>query len=69
MGRYVTVDVDVDLSDFDTEDLIDELESRGKDYETFETCEVIRQIYEKRRIGKDYQRELDWLIYDVIGRI
>lgn len=66
---WTTVEVDVDLSDFDTEELIEELTSRGKDYETFETCEVIRQIYELRRNGKDYQRLLDMLIYDVIGRI
>lgn len=66
---WTTVEVDVDLSDFDTEELIEELERRGKDYESFETCEVIRQIYELRRNGKDYQRLLDMLIYDVIGRI
>lgn len=66
---WATVEVDVDLSDFDTEDLVDELERRGKDYESFETCDLVREIYELRRNGRDYQKQLDILIYDIIGRI
>ena len=31
MARYVTVDVDVCLSDIDSDDLIEEIESRGYD--------------------------------------
>jgi len=70
---YVYVSPDV-LEEFDDDDLIDELKSRGMTVrsvadQTFEINETIRKIYEKRRIGEDYQRELDALIYDVLGRV
>ena len=63
--------VDVDLDDFDTEDLVEELEKRGLGMEvSSETgTELITAIYQKRRLGQDYQRELDELIYLGIGRI
>lgn len=65
------VEVEVDLDDFDTDDLIEELESRGKGLEVASQTgtELITAIYEKRRLGKDYQRELDELIYVGIGKI
>ena len=70
---YVYVSPDV-LEEFDDDDLIDELKSRGMSVrsvadQTFEVNETIRKIYEKRRIGEDYQQELDALIYDVLGRV
>ena len=63
--------VDVDLDDFDTEDLVEELEKRGMGMEVgSETgTELLTAIYQKRRLGKDYQRELDELIYLGIGKI
>ena len=62
--------VDVDLDDFDTEDLVEELERRGMGMEvSSETgTELITAIYEKRRLGQGYQRDLDQLIYLGIGR-
>jgi hypothetical protein len=67
---YKEVEVDVDLSDFDTEDLIDELESRGAGTGEFgDGKELLQAIYEKRRLGKDYQTELDQLIWLGLGRI
>jgi hypothetical protein len=67
---YKEVEVDVDLSDFDTEDLIDELESRGAGTGEFgDGKELLQGIYEKRRLGKDYQTELDQLIWLGLGRI
>ena len=65
------VEVDVELSDFDTEDLIEELESRGMGLEIASQSgtELITAIYQKRRLGQDYQHELDELIYIGIGRI
>lgn len=66
---WATVEVDVDLSDFDTDDLIEELSYRGRAPNSYETCDLVRDIYEKRRNGKDYQRELEILIYNMIGRI
>lgn len=65
------VEVEVDLEDFDTDDLIEELESRGRGMEIGSRTgtELITAIYEKRRLGRDYQRELDELIYIGIGKI
>jgi hypothetical protein len=65
------VEVDVDLDDFADEDLIDELERRGLGAEVPESTatELIENIYLKRRLGKDYQTELEQLIYQTIGKI
>jgi hypothetical protein len=68
---YTEVEVDVDLDDFDDYDLIEELERRGKGFEVAgETpTELVTKIYEKRRLGKDYQEELNELIYVAIGKV
>ena len=68
---YTEVEVDVELADFDTDDLIEELESRGKGMEVASETgtELLTAIYQKRRLGQDYQRELDDLIYLGIGKI
>ena len=67
---YTEVEVDVDLSDFDTDDLIEELESRGAGATDHgDGKEVLRAIYEKRRLGQDYQQELDQLIWLGLGRV
>lgn len=67
---YVTVDVE--LSEFDTDDLKEELRARGyfvSDMDGPTANELIRTIYEKRRLGKDFESELNALIYTEIGRI
>jgi hypothetical protein len=68
---YKEVEIDVELDDFDDQDLIDELENRGRGFEVAgqTPTELVRMIYEKRRTGRDYQQELDELIYVAIGRI
>ena len=63
------VSVDIDLSDIDTEDLIEELQTRRKEIEFEIQNELVRKIYEKRRNGQDYQEELNELIYNTVGRI
>ena len=66
---YTEVEVDVNLSDFDTDDLIEELESRDSgalDYG--DGKEVLEAIYLKRRLGQDYQQELDQLIWLGLGK-
>jgi hypothetical protein len=66
---YTEVEVDVDLTDFDTEDLIEELESRGAGGSDFgDGKEILETIYLKRRLGQDYQTELDQLIWLGIGK-
>jgi len=67
---YTEVEVDVELSEFDTDDLIEELESRGAGTGEFgDGKEILEAIYEKRRLGKDYQIELDQLIWLGLGKI
>ena len=67
---YTEVGVDVDLCDFDTDDLIEELECRGSGTAEFGSGkEVLEQIYQKRRLGKPYQTELDQLIYLGLGKL
>ena len=68
---YTEVEVDVDLSDFYDEDLIEELESRGRGFEVNSRAptELVTKIYERRRLGQDYQQELDELIYVAIGKV
>ena len=74
-SRTVSVDVEVDMSEFDTDDLIEELKSRGADYNTTgvdadEMRVLLESIWQKRRLGNnDYQQELDRLIYGVLGKI
>jgi len=72
--KYVTAEVEVDLEEFDTDELIEELERRGVDYNTNgvdgdEMREVLNQIWQKRRLGRDYQAELNQLIYGVLGKV
>jgi len=67
---YKEVEVEVELDDFDTEDLIEELERRGaagSDYG--DGKELLTAVYEKRRLGQDYQADLDQLIYLGLGKI
>ena len=78
MGRYRTfsthTDVEVNLDEWDTDDLIEELETRGLDYNTEgvdgdQMRSILEQIWLKRRTGKEYQTELDQLIYGVLGKV
>jgi hypothetical protein len=66
---YKEVEVEVDLDDFDDYELIDELERRGTGVMEYGNgTEVLQKIYEKRRLGQDYQQELDQLIWLGLGR-
>jgi len=65
---YTEVEVDVDLTYFETDDLIDELENRGYMTDT-SSKEIVEAIYQNRRNGKDFSHELDQLIYTVLGKI
>jgi len=67
---YKEVEVEVDLDDFDDDELLDELERRGSGViEYGNGTEVLQTIYEKRRLGQDYQKELDQLIWLGLGRV
>ena len=68
---YKTVEVDVDLEEFDTEDLLEELDRRGELPEqiTGDIKDIVEKIYLKRVFGLDYHKEVDNLVYEVLGRI
>ena len=69
---YTEVEVDVDISEFETDDLLDELASRGSlPQEADDTAkEILEAIWLKRRNGNNnYQEELDKLIYQVLGHV
>jgi hypothetical protein len=69
---YTEVEVDVDLADFDTDDLLEELEERGAlpVDGNVNAKEILETIYHKRRLGRrDYEQELDQLIYTGLGKI
>ena len=74
MSRYATVsvytDVEVCLDEFDTVDLVEELESRGHITEVGGSVqEKLEVIYRKKILGQDFTQELNALIYQGIGRI
>ena len=63
------VEVDVNLSDFETDDLIEELESRGVGGTEYgDGKDILMAIHEKHRLVKDYQTELDQLIWLGLGK-
>lgn len=74
MGRYITTTVDVDLSDFDDDELIEELEGRGFEMNTKyvdgdEVRELLESVWQQRRKGSPFESQLDQLIYCALGRL
>jgi hypothetical protein len=66
---YKEVEVEVDLDDFDDDELIEELERRGTGTVDYGNgTEVLQAIYQKRRLGQDYQADLDKLIWLGLGK-
>ena len=76
MSRYVTVstDVDVYLDEIETDELIEELDSRGINMSTRgvdgnSMRQLLSEIFQLKRTGQDFTRKLDELIYEGLGRI
>ena len=73
--RYKTitteVDVDVDLSDFDTDDLVDELSERGVQGMSVEDDETLTKIWLHDREGrKEEAYELmRWYVLEKLGKV
>jgi len=68
---YTEVEVDVSLVEFDTDDLLEELESRGAlpPEGNANAREIVEQIYYLRRQGQAYEHLMDSLMYAVVGRV
>jgi hypothetical protein len=76
MARYVSVekyvDIDVDMDDFDDDDIMEEMERRGLGAAVSspgDNLELLKLIFQKRRTGQNFEQELDQLIYNGLGRI
>jgi hypothetical protein len=76
MSRYITTEVEIDLSEFDTRDLVEELESRGHDFAENDIPigdgngnGLLDKIYQKRRTGRNFDAELDEFLQLSLGRI
>ena len=70
-SRYITTEVEVDLSDFDTDDLLEELEIRGSLPADVpgDSKDLVEAIWLRRRNGKNYDDLVDKLIYNVTGHV
>ena len=68
---YIETEIEVDLEDFDTDDLLDELERRGSlpVESAGDAKETVEQIYHLRRQGQAWDHLMDRLIYQVMGRV
>ena len=66
---YVHVDVDDVLNKIDDDDILEEVKARGLQYGSKEIEDLVTKIWMKRREGKDYEKELNDLIYAATGRI
>jgi len=67
---YTEVEVDVDLREFSTAELLAELRDRDSTTVYLDDHNVLLgKIYEAKRNGADYSELLDLLIYKQIGRI
>ena len=49
---YITTEVEVDLCDFDTDDLVAELERRGRDIAAADETEVLTKAWMADREGR-----------------
>lgn len=66
------VEVEVDLNEFSDEELLQELGRRQielDDNSAAEFKDLVEKIYLKRIFGLDFVKEVDHLIYAVLGRI
>ena len=73
MARIETyVEVDVDLDEFDDDELLDEIERRKLsvlDASPDEARRLLEEIYYKRVMNKDFTAELDRYFYLTLGRL
>ncbi len=66
--KDVEVEVDVELCDFEDEELLEELENRGIMANENMRAQI-EKIWELRRTGQPFDHLLDELIYDTIGKV
>lgn len=66
------IHVDVDLTEFDDDEIIEEIKERGytviEDHPS-DQIEELMEIYHKRRQGLPYDHLMDAYIYNVLGKV
>lgn len=67
---YTTVEVEIDLDDFTTEDLVEELKHRNAYQKELpdEFLEQLSHIHHARLCGQPWEDDLDRFLRDVLGR-
>ena len=67
---YTTVEVEIDLDDFTTEDLIEELKRRDAYRQELpgESLEQLAHIHHARLCGQPWEDDLDRFLKDTLGR-
>lgn len=70
-----TVDVYIDdvLENLDDDELLEEVKERGLSFQegvdNTTVHDLLTKIWNNRRLGKDYEKELDDLIYEALGKL
>lgn len=69
--KDVEVEIEIDLEDFEDDELQDELKRRGLSEiaDPVDVRDLIEKIWQLRRLKQPYDYLLDELIYDTIGKI
>ena len=62
------IDIDVDIEEFDDDDLLNEIESRGLGMSS-ESIKIIEKIWQLRRTNQPYDHLMDDLIGSAIGKL
>lgn len=65
---WTEVEIDVDLAEFETEELVAELESRDQVYKS-NTQSIVQQMYDDQRLDRDIQPLLKELYWNMLGRV
>lgn len=65
---YKEISVDVSLEDFNTQELLDELERRGI-FNADALTNDVEILYTKLKLEQNYEKELSDLIYKTLGKI
>lgn len=67
---WTTVDVEINLDDFTTEDLVEELERRDAYQQELpgEFIEKLAHIHQARLCGQPWEDDLDRFLKDTLGR-
>jgi hypothetical protein len=70
--KTIYTEVEVDLDEFDDDELLDEIERRNlsaRPASPDEARRILEDIYYKRVMNKDFTAELDRYFYLTLGRI